>query len=407
MKKKLLTFFITCLSICVSLLVLASCTESAVYKVDFKVGETSTSIEVVEGGKVSKPQNPVKNGYDFNGWYVGDTAWSFEDNVVNDNVTLEAKFAPTVYNLTYNLNGGSVATANPTTYNIETETFSINNPTKNHYTFDGWDLGDGINKSSVSIEKGSVGNKTLTAKFTAVKYSITYELNGGITSNPATYTVEDNFTLNTPVKNGSTFVGWTWEGQTQPVLFKVIEVGTFGNLTFTANFEKSYVVNNEGYITAVGASLLNSTLIDIPAVVDGINVVGISQDVLKSMNNVSEFTTSNANFKVIDGNLYSADGSILYRYAPNKNDTSFVIPEGVTQISAYAFANANYLTELVVPSEVVTVGENILDGTNKIIVKVESSAVSANYPNDWAKGAKDVIYDYLTGDDDDNILGGF
>ena len=108
--------------------------------------------------------------------------------------------------------------------------------------------------------------------------------------------------------------------------------------------------------------------------------------------------------KVVEGNLYSVDGTILYRYAPAKDATSFTVPEGVTTIGDYAFANATNLTEVIIPSEVVTVGNEMFFGTTNVVVKVEASEVSANYPNDWAKYAKDVVYDYLTGDDDDNIV---
>ena len=107
---------------------------------------------------------------------------------------------------------------------------------------------------------------------------------------------------------------------------------------------------------------------------------------------------------VVEGNLYSVDGTILYRYAPAKDATSFTVPEGVTTIGDYAFANATNLTEVIIPSEVVTVGNEMFFGTTNVVVKVEASEVSANYPNDWAKYAKDVVYDYLTGDDDDNIV---
>ena len=53
---------------------------------------------------------------------------------------------------------------------------------------------------------------------------------------------------------------------------------------------------------------------------------------------------NNANYKDIDGNLYTKDGKVLIQYAIGKTDTSFVIPDSVTSIGAYAF---EYCTSLI------------------------------------------------------------
>ena len=72
--------------------------------------------------------------------------------------------APTEYTITYDLAGGT-AEGNPDTYTIETRTFTLKNPTKSGYTFTGWSgTGlDGENNMTVTIEKGSTGNRTYTA----------------------------------------------------------------------------------------------------------------------------------------------------------------------------------------------------------------------------------------------------
>ena len=59
------------------------------YTVTFSDGVASQKVE--EGQKATKPADPVKDGYVFKGWYVGDTAYDFESAVTGD-VTLTAKW---------------------------------------------------------------------------------------------------------------------------------------------------------------------------------------------------------------------------------------------------------------------------------------------------------------------------
>ena len=60
------------------------------------------------------------------------------------------------YNISYNLDGGTVATENPTTYTEDTEDFTLNNPTKEGYIFTGWTGSNGEKtQENVTIAKGS------------------------------------------------------------------------------------------------------------------------------------------------------------------------------------------------------------------------------------------------------------
>lgn len=58
--------------------------------------ETQKNYQVVENGtKLQRPQNPIKDGYVFDGWY-SDYAylrkWDFENDIVSDSMTLVAKW---------------------------------------------------------------------------------------------------------------------------------------------------------------------------------------------------------------------------------------------------------------------------------------------------------------------------
>lgn len=99
----------------------------------------------------------------------------------------------------------------PTSYNITTNTFSLSNPTKTGYTFAGWTGSNGNTKqTSVSITKGSTGNKSYTANWTANTYTVTFNKNngtGGSNSVTATYaSAMPSATM--PTRTGYTFKGY-------------------------------------------------------------------------------------------------------------------------------------------------------------------------------------------------------
>ena len=80
--------------------------------------------------------------------------------------TINFTYSIITYTITYNLNGGSVSTANKTSYTVETDTFTLNNPTKELYIFTGW-TGSNVTteNTNLTIQKGSVGNRSYTANW--------------------------------------------------------------------------------------------------------------------------------------------------------------------------------------------------------------------------------------------------
>ena len=157
----------------------------------------------------------------------------------NYTLTMTLIIPPEVYTISYDLGGGSVA-GNPTSYDVETETFTLNNPTKDGYTFSGW-TGTSLDAAAqtVTIAKGSTGNRNYTAKFTPTAYTLTYNLDGGTADNPTSYNIEtETFKLNNPTKDGYNFTGWTSENNSTPSLEVSISKGSTGNKTFTAVYEK-------------------------------------------------------------------------------------------------------------------------------------------------------------------------
>lgn len=125
----------------------------------------------------------LNTGYVFKGWYNGDVKvsddLSFVYTMPNKDTVLTAKTTPINYTISYDLNGGTVVVNNPTSYNIETPTFTLNNPVRLGYVFVGWTGSNGTTtpQKNVSIYKGSTGNKSFKANFTArtdTPYTVEY-----------------------------------------------------------------------------------------------------------------------------------------------------------------------------------------------------------------------------------------
>ena len=187
-------------------------------------------------------KNPTRTGYTFAGW-TGSNGNTPQTSVSvakgsTGNKTYTANWTLNTYTITYNLNGGNVSPANPASYNVTTNTFTLNNPTKAGYTFTGWTGSNGNTpQTSVSVAKGSTGNKTYTANWAPVNYTITYNLDGGNATNPANYNIETaTFTLNNPTKEHNDFLGWTGSNGSTPQTTVTINNGSTGDKTYTANW---------------------------------------------------------------------------------------------------------------------------------------------------------------------------
>ncbi len=187
------------------------------------------------GTAITAPAAPTREGYTFTGW---DTA--IPATMPAHNMTITAQWTVNQYTITYDLDGGT-AEGNPDTYTVETDAFTLKNPTRPGYTFTGWS-GTGLtgeDNLTVTIPKGSTGNRSYTAHWSLNTYSITYDLDGGTAfGNPDSYTVESaTITLNQPTKTGYTFTGWSGTDLTgEDNLTVTIPAGSTGDRSYTAHW---------------------------------------------------------------------------------------------------------------------------------------------------------------------------
>ena len=178
--------------------------------------------------------------------FLSDPAVSLSISEGNDAVSFLMPYAPLTLTLTANkLYTVTMDTAGgdpirPIQYTVESEAFLLPTPVRTGYIFLGW-TGEGITEPQKTIEipQGSTGDRTYTANWQVIEYTIITLLEGGNagTSEVYFYTVEQTVTLPTPTRTGYTFLGWTGEGITTPQPNVTIPKGSTGDKTYIENWK--------------------------------------------------------------------------------------------------------------------------------------------------------------------------
>lgn len=109
---------------------------------------------------------------DFSTLFLADTGETWIFDATNAR-WIKQDFTGTVvseYTISYDLDGGVIATANPTVYTNTDENIVLTNPTKEGFTFAGW-IGTGLLEATVevTIATGATGTRAYVATFTEVE----------------------------------------------------------------------------------------------------------------------------------------------------------------------------------------------------------------------------------------------
>ena len=136
------------------------------------------------------------------------------------------------------------------------------------------------------------------------------------------------------------------------------------------------VLDGVTYISDYAFSWCNLlTEVIIPGSVNNIGLEAFQYNLLINI----DVSVNNTNYKSIDGNLYSKDGTTLVKYAMGKTDTSFIIPTGVTTIEWHAFSCSNFLTNITIPNTVTTINHEAF--TN--CISLTSITIPGSVINIW------------------------
>lgn len=215
------------------------------YTIEFDANggsDAPSSFTKVEGETAKLPTTiPTKKGYTFKGWNLekdgSGSSYKAGGNIgKNSSVTLYAQWEATKYTISYTYNNGTAS--NPASYYITTATFKLNNPSKKGYTFKGWTGSNGTTpQTSVSIAKGSTGNKSYTANYTINSYTVSAvssDSDFGSVSGGGKYNYGTTIYLTATPTTGHCFSKWHDGDTSNPRKVTVSE-----NTTYTADFVKN------------------------------------------------------------------------------------------------------------------------------------------------------------------------
>ena len=252
---------------------------------EYTTGQTSPY--VVVSNTFTKTSN-IFGGWNTasNGTGIGYSPGSSITTLVN--LVLYAVWIPQ-YTLHYAINGGSVTSGSLPSdqlYNVGTSVGPVfNSVSRTGYRFDGW-----VNSSSTILPGGNftiLADSVLTAKWTAINYTISYNSDGGSEAPDAfTKQIGESFTVGSAVfKPGYNFAGW-WNGSSLVGADAVVVTGS-SNISYTAQWiAKVYRITfdwNGGSGTAVDDVLytFGTSAITLPLVgdriKDGFTFAGWSQ----------------------------------------------------------------------------------------------------------------------------------
>ena len=165
-------------------------------------GSAVAAQTVKEGSALSAPAAPTREGYEFVGWYLGDTAYDFSAPVTG-NLTLTARWNILSYTVEFRDTDGEILGGLTVDWN--TPAVRPKDPEKTGMDFAGWYLGD----TAYDFTTPVTGDLTLTAHWTVKQLTVNFDTQGGNAVPPSTVSWNTAVSApDDPIKDGHTFAGW-------------------------------------------------------------------------------------------------------------------------------------------------------------------------------------------------------
>ncbi len=265
MVRKIKNVMLTSIMMLVAVVLFACTPQTYTITFDTQGGSTVESMTLEEGVSITLPDDPERDGYTFEGWYVdSDLSKTLStDYLVDAEITLYAKWEAITYTVTFETNGGSSVNAQVIN---ENDVASEPTPTMDHNTFEGWYIDDELT-TAYDFTTPITADVTLYAAWSEKVYTLTYETGAG--SNVASVSGVFGTAItepDSPTQTGYTFGGWFVE-DTYETAFDFDETLAADVTLYAKWIAKEYTITFE---TSGGSTIDTMTVpfgetIDIPA----------------------------------------------------------------------------------------------------------------------------------------------
>lgn len=325
---------------------------------------------------------PQRDYYTFGGWYSGTKKYTSGTWEQASDLTLTAKWTPTSYTITYQLNGGTNDGINPRQYTVESSTCVLRDAIKKGYKFMGWYRDSSFKEKVTEIPKGSHENITLYAKWEINTYTITYQMNGGSVSGTlkTKFTINDlPLTLPKPTRADYVFLGWKLGGFDGADISSITECQ---DITVYAMYLDSYLQmekytpyswSSEEPYYIVKKYAGSATEVDIPAMYEGYPVKEISSSAFSGNKTIVTINIPNT-IESLGSGVFKGCTAIRQIFIPSSvtsiGSTAFngctalesiQLPDSVTSIGASAFEGCSSLSSIQLPSRLSTLGNSAFE----------------------------------------------